>query len=88
MYMYRFPCAILSVADWVLKVYTQYFGTENRCVLLQKKGALSDIFSSIAIELNVPRGEFSLIAIDLTFVTLGRGLKKVGSVFLDVTRIF
>ena len=37
-------------------------------------------FSSIAIELNLPCDEFSSIAIELTFVTLKRGLKKAGSV--------
>ena len=37
------------------------------------------IFSSIAIELNVPRDDFSSISsivIELTFVTLGYGFKK------------
>ena len=43
-------------------------------------GALSVSFSSIAIELNVPRDDFSQIANDLTFVTLGHGFKKAGSV--------
>ena len=41
-------------------------------------------FSSIAIELNVPRDEFSSIAIELTFVTLGRCFEKAGSVFFDI----
>ena len=34
------------------------------------------ILSSIAIELNVPPDGFSSIAIELTFVILGHGLKK------------
>ena len=34
------------------------------------------IVSPIAIELNVPHDDFSSIAIELTFVTLGHGLKK------------
>ena len=34
------------------------------------------IFSSIAIELNVPCDDFSSIAIELIFVILGRGFKK------------
>ena len=42
------------------------------------------ICSSIAIELNVPRDEFSLTVIELTFVTLGRGFKKAGSVLFDI----
>ena len=37
------------------------------------------IFSSIAIELNVPHDEFSSITIELTFVLLERGFKKAGS---------
>ena len=40
--------------------------------------------SSIAIELNVPRDDFSMIAIKLTFVTLGHGFKKAGSVLFDI----
>ena len=44
------------------------------------------IFSSIAIELNVPRDEFSSVAIELTFVALRRGLKKpVQSSLISVT---
>ena len=34
------------------------------------------IFSSIVIELSVPRDNFSSIAIELTFVILGYGFKK------------
>ena len=34
------------------------------------------IFSSLAIELNVPRDESSSLAIELTFVTLRRDFKK------------
>ena len=47
------------------------------------KDALSVNFSSIAIELNVLRDYFSSIAIELTFVILGHGFKKVGSVLFD-----
>ena len=36
------------------------------------------------IELNVPREDFSAIAIELTFVTLGYGFKKAGSVLFDI----
>ena len=43
------------------------------------KGALSVNLSSIAIELNVPRDDFSLIAIELTFVAFGHGFKNAGS---------
>ena len=39
---------------------------------------------SRAIELIVPRDEFSSIAIELTFVTLGRGFEEAGSVYLDI----
>ena len=43
------------------------------------------IFSLIAIELNVPRDDLSSIAITLTFVTLGHGLKKeAGSILFDI----
>ena len=42
-------------------------------------------FSSIAIELNVPRDEFSSIAIEPTVsVALRRGFKKAGSVLSDI----
>ena len=34
------------------------------------------IFSSIAIKLNIPRDDFSSIAIELTFVSLGHGFKN------------
>ena len=42
------------------------------------------IFSSIAIELNVSRDDFSSIAIELTYVTLGHGFKNAGSVLFDI----
>ena len=38
------------------------------------------MFSSIVTELNVPRDDFNLIAIELTFVVLGHGFKNAGSV--------
>ena len=51
----------------------------------ESKGALSVNFSSIAIELNVPRDEFSSIAIEPTLsVALRRGFKKAGSVLSDI----
>ena len=37
-----------------------------------------------AIELNVLRDAFSSIAIELTFVILGHGFKKAGSVLYDI----
>ena len=56
------------------------------------KGALSVNFGSIATDLNVPRDDFSSLAIELTFVTLGHGFKKpVQSSVVSVTpgtRIF
>ena len=42
------------------------------------------IFSSITIKLNEPLDDLSLIAIELTFVTFGHGLKKAGSVLFDI----
>ena len=42
------------------------------------------MLSSIAIELNVPRDDFSSITIELTFVTLWHGFKKAGSVLFDI----
>ena len=42
------------------------------------------ICSSIVIELNVPRVEFTSIVIELSFVTLGRGFKNDGSVLFDI----
>ena len=42
------------------------------------------IFSSIVIELNVPRDNFSLIAIQLTFVILAHGFKTAGSTLYDI----
>ena len=48
------------------------------------KGAFSVNFSSIAIDPNVPRDDFSLIAIELTFVVLGHGFKNAGSVLYDI----
>ena len=50
----------------------------------ESKGALSVNFSSIAIEINVPRDEFSSIVIELTFVALRRGFKKAGSVLFHI----
>ena len=41
-------------------------------------------FSSIAIEINVPRDDFSSIAIELTYAILEHGFKIAGSVLYDV----
>ena len=41
-------------------------------------------FSSIAIELNVPRDDFSSVAIELTFVTLRHGFKKADLFFFAI----
>ena len=40
--------------------------------------------SSIAIELHVPRDDFSSIAIELIFVTLRHDFEKAGSVLFDI----
>ena len=66
-----------------------HYWTENlsRCdrIPFESKGALSVNFSSIAIELNVPRDEFSSIAIEPTVsVALRRGLEIAGSVLSDI----
>ena len=42
------------------------------------------MFSSIVAELNVPRDDFNLIAIELTFVVLGHGFKNAGSVLYGI----
>ena len=39
---------------------------------------------SVAIELNVPYDEFISIAIEVIFVTLGRGCKNASSVLFDI----
>ena len=53
--------------------------------LLSLRARFPSIFSSISIELNVPRNEFSSIAIEPTVsVNLRRGFKKAGSVRSDV----
>ena len=57
----------------------------NLCYLKQALNArCPSIFSSIAIELNVPRDAFSSIVIELTFVTLRHVFKKVDSVLFDM----
>ena len=37
-----------------------------------------------ALSVNVPRDDFSLIAIELTFVVLGHGFENAGSVLYDI----
>ena len=51
---------------------------------MQLRARCPSMFSSIAIELNVPRDDLSSIAIEITFVTLGHGLKKADSVLFDI----
>ena len=54
---------------------------------LHHRARCLSIFSSIAIDLNVPSYDFSSIAIEpieLTFVILGHGFKKAGSVNYDI----
>ena len=64
--------------------------TIEQLLTLKLRARCPSIFSSIAIELNVPRDEFSSIAIELTFVALRRGFKKsrgfkiAGSVLFDI----
>ena len=48
------------------------------------RASCPSMFSSIAIELNVPSDDFCSVAIELTFVTLGHGFKKAGSVLFDI----
>ena len=45
------------------------------CIKVKLRARCPSIFSSVAIELNVPRDDFSC-AIELTFVILGHGFKK------------
>ena len=53
--------------------------------LLSLKSRCPSIFGSIAIELNVPRDEFSSITIEPTVsVALRRGFIKAGSVLSDI----
>ena len=53
--------------------------------LLTLRARCPSIFISIAIELNVPRDEFSSIAIEPNVsVALKRGFKKAGSVLSDI----
>ena len=98
-----FPVLEATHDHYMTEILTQRFArqTESRVCTEEKynyvlqsvsKGALSVNFSSIAIELNIPRDDFSLITIELTFVILGHGFKKAGSVLYDicapVTRTF
>ena len=65
------------------RVCSKYLSRCDR-IPFESKGALSVNFSSIAIELNVPRDEFSSIAIEQTVsVALRRGF-KAGSVLSNI----
>ena len=55
--------------------------TVQICFLRARCPSLSN---SIAIELNVPRDDFSSIPIELMFVTLIHGFKNAGSVLFDI----
>ena len=48
----------------------------NRKQKMWLRARCPSIFSSIAIKLNVPRDDFSSIAIELIFVISGHGFKK------------
>ena len=57
--------------------------------LLSLRVRCPSIFSSIAIKLNVPRDEFSSIAIKPTVsIALRRGFKKAGSVLPDIADVW
>ena len=76
-------CIVFSIGESP-RVCSKYLSRCDR-IPFESKGALSVNFSSIAIELNVPRDEFSLIAIEPTVrVALRRGFKTNGSVLSDI----
>ena len=84
-------CIVFSIGESP-RVCFKYLSRCDR-IPFESKGALSVNFSLIAIELNVPRDEFSSIAIEPNVsVALRRGLKKpVQSSLISVapeTRIF
>ena len=63
--------SIMLVRRWSLKWRSRMFA-----LYLQKSARFPSSFSSIAIELNVPREWFSLIAVELNLVRRGHGFKK------------
>ena len=68
-------CIVFSIGESP-RVCAKYLSRCDR-IPFESKGALSVNFSSIAIELKVPRDEFSSIAIEPTVsVALRRGFKK------------
>ena len=70
LYFWRIPCSCWkSITSWVVFIL-------QIIIILYLRARCPSIFSSIAIELNVPRDAFSSIAIELTFVILGHGFKK------------
>ena len=74
-----------SVSDYSVSVRCrQVDSLFSKLVKIKPLGRVARQVCSIAIELNVPRDDFSSIAIELTFVTLGHGFKKVGSVLFDI----
>ena len=65
----------LKHSRWAFETSGKHlFCTEKKC--LATRARCPSILSSIAIELNVPRGESSSIAIEQTFGTLRRTFKK------------
>ena len=68
-------CIVFSIGESP-RVCSKYLSRCDR-IPFESKDALSVNFSSIAIELNVPRDELSSIAIEPTVsVVLRRGFKK------------
>ena len=84
------PC--IKQAKWRPLYENIKLSAEPNKLAIKLRARCPSIFSSIAIELNIPRDDFSSIAIQLTFVILGHALKKAGSVLYDIcapgTRIF
>ena len=67
------------------KIDENYTLQNLKFIQMSLRARCPSIFSSIAIELNVPRDEFSSIAIEPTVsVALRRGFKKAGSVLSDI----
>ena len=87
--MHIYTCQKFCISPVQKSMKITHYTTWNlsRCdrILLSLRAHCPSIFSSIAIELNVPRDEFSSIAIEPTVsVALRRGFKKAGSVLSDI----
>ena len=87
--MHNYTCQKFCISPVQKSMKITHYRTWNlfRCdrIPFESKGALSVNFSSITIELNVPRDEFSSMAIEPTVsVALRRGFKKAGSVLSDI----